>query len=281
MSLHDHRDFYARLVVAKGGSDDARLIDAFRAVDRHAFVGPGPWKVFTASGYVDTPGDDPAFVFQDEVIALKPEHRINNGEPSLHARCLAAADAQAGQRVIHVGAGSGYYTAVLAQLVGDGRIDAYEVDSELAEIARRRLADRPNVVVHHRSALETALPTTDLIYVNAGVSAPPAPWLDALAPGGRLIFPLTAGQGPGLMLRLTRQDADVYAVTIISGAAFIPCVGGQDETQAKALLAAFATGRHGALRSLRRSGDPDDTAWLAGDGWWFSTREAESSTSSA
>lgn len=274
MTLEEIRRFYARLVTAKGGAADARLVRAFETVDRSAYVGPGPWKVFTASGYIETPGDDPALVFQDELIGLKPERGINNGEPSLHARCLAAADPQAGETVIHVGAGAGYYTAILGELVGPGgRVEAYEVDADLAEAAVRNLESSSHIVVHARSALEPPLPPADVIYVNAGVSRPPAPWLDALRPNGRLVFPLTAGQGPGLMLRLTRTGEDAYAAKIVSAAMFIPCVGGQDDQEVDALRRALSTGRHGAVRSLRRSGEPDDTAWLAGEGWWFSTRE--------
>jgi protein-L-isoaspartate(D-aspartate) O-methyltransferase len=274
MSLDKHRRFYARLATAKGGADDARLVRAFETVDRPAYLGPGPWKVFTTSGYVETPGDDPAFVLQDVVVALKPEAGINNGEPSLHARCLAAAELEGGETVVHVGAGSGYYTAILAELVGpQGRVEAYEVEADLAGTAARLLGDRPQVTVHARSALDGPLPAADLIYANAGLSHPPSAWLQALRPGGRLIMPLTAGRGPGLMLRLTRAGDEVFAVSILSGAMFIPCVGGQDEAEAQALLQALASGRHGAVRALRLGDQPEADAWLSGDGWWFSTRE--------
>jgi protein-L-isoaspartate(D-aspartate) O-methyltransferase len=274
MNSLDLRRFYARLATAKGGASDAALLRAFETVDRVAHLGPGPWKVFTACGYIETPSDDPAFVFQDVVVALKPELGINNGEPSLHARCLASAELKPGETVVHVGAGFGYYTAILAELVGpSGKVEAYEVDPDLAGTAARLLCERPNVAVHARSALDGPLPEADLIYVNAGLSHPPAVWLDALRPGGRLIMPLTAGQGPGLMLRLTRTEEDVFAVGIVSGAMFIPCVGGQDEAEAQALLRALQSGRHAAVRSLRRGGEPEEDAWLSGDGWWFSTRE--------
>ncbi|HWE45924.1 MAG TPA: hypothetical protein VG407_07835 [Caulobacteraceae bacterium] len=270
MSLHDARAFYARLTVAKGGGDEM-LTRAFEAVDRAAFVGPGPWKVFAGAGYVETPGADPALVFQDEVIALKPDLGINNGEPSLHARCLAAAAPKPGETAIHVGAGTGYYTAILAELVGrNGRVDAYEVEADLADTARTLLGAWPQVTVHARSALEPPLPAVDVIYVSAGLSHPPIVWLEALKPGGRLIFPLTAGRVGGLMMLLTRTGDDVYAVRLVSGAMFIPCVGGQDERQAQALMSALSGGAHAAVRSLRR-GQPDATAWLAGDDWWFST----------
>ncbi|HEX5845282.1 MAG TPA: hypothetical protein VFY53_03105 [Rhodoplanes sp.] len=86
------------------------MITAFATVERERFVGAGPWKVMAhAAGYVDTPSDDLAFLYQDVVVALLADRRINNGEPHLHARCLAALDARPGEAAIHVGCGTGYY----------------------------------------------------------------------------------------------------------------------------------------------------------------------------
>jgi protein-L-isoaspartate(D-aspartate) O-methyltransferase len=274
MSLEDVRAFYARVVTAKGDAASEALIHAFETVDRAAHLGPGPWKVYAPSGYFETPSDDPTFVFQDMVVGLKPERGINNGEPSLHARCLAAVDPRPGERVLHAGAGTGYYSAILAELVGpEGRVDAYEIETDLAEIAARLLEAQPNVRVHARSALESALEPVDVIYVSAGVTRPPSEWLDALRPGGRMIFPLTAGHGAGVMMRVTRTGEDAFAARVVSPAAFIPCAGARSDTEGDAIMQAFSRGGHAGVRSLRRSGEPDETAWLAGDGWWFSTRE--------
>ena len=90
-SIAEHRRFYAELVVRSAGSANARLVDAFAQVPRERFVGPGPWHVFVGDGYITTPTDDPRFLYQDVLIALAPERNINNGQPSLHARCLAPA----------------------------------------------------------------------------------------------------------------------------------------------------------------------------------------------
>jgi hypothetical protein len=53
---------------------------------------------------------------QDVVVALVPEKAINNGQPSLHARCLALLDPLPGESVIHIGSGTGYVDALGAEL---------------------------------------------------------------------------------------------------------------------------------------------------------------------
>lgn len=271
------RGFYADLVVAKGGSRDARLIDAFAALRREDFVGPGPWRVFAGaayggSGYIETPSDDPAFLYQDILIALAQERGINNGEPSLHARNLAALNLQPGERVVHVGTGTGYYAALMAQLVGpEGRVETYEIEPDLAARAAANLKPWPQVSVHHRSGAEAPLPACDALYVNAGATTPLADWLDALEPGGRLLFPLTPDRGLGGMLLVRRAETG-WPAHFVSTAAFIPCIGGRDGTTVAALGAAFAGGGMWGVRSLRRDDEPDHTCWCAGRGWWLSTQ---------
>ena len=70
------------------------------------------------AGYLSTPDDDPAFLYQDTLVALDADRGINIGEPTLHARCLDALALREGETVLHVGAGAGYYTALLAHLSG-------------------------------------------------------------------------------------------------------------------------------------------------------------------
>src|SRR5688572_30486748 len=119
-SLAVFRAFYARRLAAMAADRtvEDRLAQAFEAVPREAFLEKGPWKVFTGTRYIVTPSDDPALVYQDIVIALSDEGPFNNGQPSLHAVCLGSLNPRKGERVLHIGAGSGYYTAILATLVG-------------------------------------------------------------------------------------------------------------------------------------------------------------------
>ena len=276
--LEGHRQWFARLVTANAGVSPTpeKIIEAFASTPRERFVGPGPWQVFTRSGYIETPSDDPGLIYQDAMVALKPEAQINNGQPSLHAVCLAALGVKVGETVVHVGAGTGYYSAMLARLTGPtGRVFACEVDQELAALARNNLAEYPNVEVLHRSGADGPLPACDLVYVNAGATAPLAVWMDPLQPGGRLLFPLTPTQGVGYMLLVTRTDIDRFAAKFVCGTMFTPCVGARDGETADRLSEAFARGGVGTVRSLHRNTAPDATCWFAGRGWWLSTSGPE------
>ena len=133
--MEELRRFYARAVVPQfPTAGDERLMEAFAAVPRERFVGPGPWQVITASGYIETPSADLAFLYQDVVVALAAERGVNNGQPSLHATSIAAANPTHGETVLHIGAGTGYYTAILAAVVGPtGTVVALEMDDGLAK----------------------------------------------------------------------------------------------------------------------------------------------------
>jgi protein-L-isoaspartate(D-aspartate) O-methyltransferase len=278
-SLDAYRRFYSRFIVNSAGSSDERLIAAFCAVPRESYVGPGPWQVFTGSGYLRTISDDPRLLYQDVLIGLATERGINNGQPTLHARCLAAVAPALGETVAHIGAGTGYYTAVLAKLVGTGgHVSAFEIEADLAARAKGNLIAEGNVEVTTGSAIHLPLPHCDVIYVNAGATHPPAAWLDSLNVGGRLIFPLTAGDNIGCMLLVTRRGPNTYAAEAVMRAAFIPCVGARDEAASSSLAATLERQSLKSVRSLRRGGIPDESAWCVGSAWWLSTSEPSSET---
>lgn len=273
MALLDHRTFFAELITANVGvaARDGTLMAAFSATPRERFVGPGPWKVFTPVGYIQTPSDDPALIYQDITIALSAADSINNGQPTLHALALAALDVKAGETVIHVGAGTGYYTAVLSRLVkSSGVVFAYELQDELASKAVNNLADLQNIRVSHRSGSVGPLPDCDVIYVNAGATDPMDVWLDALRIGGRLLFPLTPKKGLGGMLLVTRRGTDCFDARFVSRAMFIPCIGARDDETAQNLSAAFERDDLWQVLSLRRNATSDTSCWVSGRGWWLS-----------
>src|SRR5437870_7823307 len=91
----------------------------------------GPWQIARwGGGYRTTPDPDPVYRYTDDVIGILPERNLNNGQPSLHAALIAAAAPQPGSMSYMSGAGVGYYTAILAELVGvAGRVTAIEFDA--------------------------------------------------------------------------------------------------------------------------------------------------------
>ena len=106
-------------------------------------------------------------------------------------------------------------------------------------------------------------------------------WLNALQPGGRLLFPLTPSDGPGGipgiggMLLITRGEMDRFEARFLSQAMFIPCIGARDEETAAKLSVAFKRGDFRNVKSLRRNSVPDETCWCEGNGWWLSTIETK------
>ncbi|MEX3916186.1 protein-L-isoaspartate O-methyltransferase [Paraburkholderia sp. BR10872] len=267
------RDFYARYITAKGECKDPRIQQAFATVEREKYLGPGPWNAYTQAGYVSTGTSDAAVLYQDILIGLKTDQGINNGEPSLHARCLDAAAISRGETITHIGSGTGYYTALLAHLTGGaGQVVAYEIDPDLSAHATSNLAHLEHVRVVEESGTSAELPRSDLIYVSAGATHPLNSWLEALNDRGRLIFPLTPpNRGLGGMLLVTRVAANSYAAKFISPAKFIECIGARDDATGESLISAFASNTTAAVRSLRRKTPADQSAWFVGADWWLST----------
>ena len=271
-----YRAFYAQLICAAAKTTDPRIEQAFRNVRRESFAGPGPWSIsFGGHPYVVTPDDDPAFLYQNALLALDPARGVNIGMPGAHAYWLSGAGIREGETVLQIGTGTGYYTAILAELAGpNGRVYGYEIDERLAALARENLNGIATVELRERSGIASDLPDVDVIYVCAGAAQPATEWLAALRPGGRLVFPLAPEGVLGGMLMITRPDEGAaWPAKFLGRAQFIGCAGLQDADAGKRLAEAFAKGWE-SVRSLRRADAPDDTCWFAGDGWWLSTAPA-------
>jgi len=275
------RAAYAKQILAAANIRDPRLAAAFAAVPREDFLGPGPWLIvrWGTRDYVPTPDTDPVYLYTDDLVALLPERRLNNGQPSLHVHLIHRASPAAGEHVVHIGAGTGYYTAILAHLVGpSGRVTGIEYDPDLAERARTNLAPYANVRIREGDGTRLSFDSADVIYVNAGCTRPAEHWLDSLADGGRLILPLTSDQGfkvgtpeqvarAGAVFRIRRDGADYHAAWI-SAVAIFPCAGGRDEMSERTLAEAFARGGWQKVTRLYRDSEvPDARCWLRGPGW--------------
>lgn len=268
-SLDEIRAFHAKMMAAASNSSDERLEQAFRLVRREAFMGPGPWQIMVNRRYVETPSADPSFLYQNVLVSLDRAKGINNGEPFLHAAFLGAVAPKPGETVIQIGTGTGYYTALLSTLVAPGgHVHAVEIDETLANKTRENLASFEDISVINGDATSVELPSADLIYVNAGVVAPPASWLQALRPEGRIIVPWQANDRIGLAVLITRTQQG-YRARALMPAWFIPCIGASDPAQcSKAPTVAGAW----SIRSvwLTQERVPDETAVAIYRDVWFS-----------
>jgi protein-L-isoaspartate(D-aspartate) O-methyltransferase len=248
------RERYAAEFAYTANLTSPAVMRAFARVPRERFLGPGPWRIFQpyARYYWTTPDADPRHLYHDVLVAIDEMRLLNSGQPSFLAFLIQALELEEGDHAVHVGCGTGYFTAILADLVGpSGRVTAIEVDADLAARSRRNVADLPNVEVVHADGGEHDPGPVDAILINAGATHPRWIWLDSLRPDGRLILPLTGPNRTGWVLKVVKRDGG-YAARFISSISIFPCVGARDPDTAKLLDEAFASGGWAAVRSLRR-----------------------------
>jgi len=216
------------------------------------------------------------------MVALDASRTLNNGLPSALARWIDAMDIQDGEHVVHAGCGTGYYTAVIAQMVGSsGRVTAIEFDSVLASRAESNLRRFPNVDVIAGDATTHDPGLADAILINAGATHPMRLWLDALKEGGPLVFHLVRWQegsklgignaGLGATIRVQRQGA-AYNAQWIGPVGIFPCLGAIDSDADRLLGTALTQNGLTGIRSLRRDVHaPESSCLLHGRGYCFSS----------
>lgn len=281
ITLEMRRRFYAEEIAATSNVRSAAVLEALATVPREQFLRAGPWTVRGEADFLgparETPDGDPRHVYHNYAIAIDASRQLFNGAPGLLAMVIDRLELKAGDRAIHVGAASGYYTAIMAKCVGpEGRVLAFEVDEPLAAEARRNLVSMPWVEVRHADSAVVDS-GVDAMLVNAGITHPLDSWLDALADGGRIVLPLTVGiKGPigkGLLVLATRTvDRSSFDARVIGFVAIYSAIGLRDDTAAQQLGAALARNPFPTLKRLRR--DMHEAAagcWLHGSGWCLST----------
>ncbi len=165
------------------------------------------------------------------MIVLDEEKGINIGNPVFWARRFVRANVKPGVRILQVGAGVGYYTAILSQLAGSkGSVVAYEVEQDLAVRAQANLADWTNAEVRHGNAATDLNDKEqfDLIVAFAGITHIPDLWTSHLSPSAQLLAPLTGDNWWGAMILAHRKDQGFDAVTV-GRVGVYPCAGARDD----------------------------------------------------
>jgi protein-L-isoaspartate(D-aspartate) O-methyltransferase len=189
------------------GIDDERVLEAMRAVPRHEFVDRSDWP----EAYADHP----------IVIA----EQQTTSQPYIIAAMLQVAAIKPTDRVLEIGAGSGYQTALLAELAA--QVFAIERYPTLVDAARQTLDN----LGYHNIALVAgdgslgllqAAPY-DVIIVSAAAPRVPPPLVEQLAIGGRLVIPV--GDANQQVLKLIRRYADGIVESTLEGCRFVPLIG--------------------------------------------------------
>jgi protein-L-isoaspartate(D-aspartate) O-methyltransferase len=213
MTLEQCRAFYAEEIRVVSRVDSMDLVEAFARVPRERFLGAPPWHIHSGqsvkqAGYRAT--SNVRDLYHDVFVALKPTQFLNNGQPSLIARLLSALNLAPGRRVLHIGCGTGYYSALMAEVVGPkGSIIAVEVEDDLALQAAANLIGYEQVAVLHQDGAAVDPGTADAILVNAAVTNLRPAWLASLTDRGVLVLPLSVGRSPrsndALVVVITRR----------------------------------------------------------------------------
>jgi protein-L-isoaspartate(D-aspartate) O-methyltransferase len=213
-------------------------------------------------------------VYHNIGVAIDPERQLFNGQPATLAPWIDALELAPGGRVLHVGAGLGYYTAVMAHCVGaHGRVVGLEADEGLAAQAQRNLASMPWVGVRAGASAQVSGEAFDAILVNAGVTHPLDAWLDALAPAGRMILPITTTMAPmgnigkGLVFLVGKNRDDAFSARVTGFVAVYSAVGIRDDGLNAQIGKKLMAGpqQWSAVTRLRRDPhDPLPSCWLHG-----------------
>ncbi|MEO8176873.1 MAG: protein-L-isoaspartate(D-aspartate) O-methyltransferase [Sphingomicrobium sp.] len=205
-----------RQIVARG-IRDPRLLDAFRRVPREAFV--------DASYGRQAYGDHPLSIGQGQTIS----------QPYIVALIIEAAQIGPGDRVLEVGAGSGYAAAVISRIAST--VIAIERKHELVEQARPRLArlgyDNVTLVEGDGTrGLAKAAPYNAILAAATGHDVP-QPLIDQLVTGGRLVMPIGGRAWTQQLIKLTKLRDGRTKRENLGEVRFVPLIGeeGRDESE--------------------------------------------------
>jgi protein-L-isoaspartate(D-aspartate) O-methyltransferase len=210
-----------RRLVDRLAIEDAAVRRAFLAVPRERFV---PHVASLEE------------VYRDDVVIVKRDERgtpiSSSSQPQIMARMLERLALEPGQRVLEIGAGTGYNAALLKEIVGPGgSVVTVDVDAELARSARRALkagGHRVRVVVGDgRLGWPPGAPY-DRIEATVSAAEIPLAWRDQLQDGGLLEVPLRFARGEQAVVTFRREGARLVSIAVIPGG-FMPLRGTEPE----------------------------------------------------
>jgi protein-L-isoaspartate(D-aspartate) O-methyltransferase len=195
--------------IAARGIADHHLLEAMRAVPREEFV----------------PEHLREFAYEDSPLPIEADQTIS--QPYIVALMVQAAKVAPGDRVLEIGAGSGYAAAVLGQVAE--QVYAIERHKELADLAAERMQrlGYRNVAILHADG-SRGLPDKapfDAILAAASGSHVPEVLVKQLAIGGRLVMPIGEPHSVQSLVKVTRTGADAFDQEDLGAVRFVPLIG--------------------------------------------------------
>jgi protein-L-isoaspartate(D-aspartate) O-methyltransferase len=203
------RDDMVDRQIAARGLDDPALLAAFRAVPREQFIG----------------SDHAHYAYQDSPLPIENGQTIS--QPYIVALTIDAAGIKPGDKVLEIGAGSGYAAAVIGQIAG--KVIAVERHHELVRIAdeRMRRLGYDNVAIIEGDGTLGAPEEApfDAIVAAASGSHVPQPLIDQLKPGGRIVMPLGDPHSVQSLVKVTKREDGSLEREDLGGVRFVPLIG--------------------------------------------------------
>lgn len=171
--------------------NDKKVEDAFRNIPRHEFV----------------PSSELDYAYYNEPLPIKKNQTIS--QPAVVSRMTEWLDVKQGQKILEIGTGSGWQTAILSYLVGQGTVYSVEIKSELVKFARENLeklrVDNVDVILSDGGIGYPKASPYDRIMITAACTEIPLPLLDQLADGGLLIAPVGDSSQSLVLLQKTKK----------------------------------------------------------------------------
>ena len=207
----DARNRMVARQIAARGIDDPALLAAFRAVPREQFVAPE----YARAAYDDRP--------------LPIEAGQTFSQPYIVALMISAADVGRDDRVLEVGAGSGYAAAMLGQVAG--HVVAIERHAELVALAKERIErlGYANVEIVEGDGIlgwPAEAPYDAILAAASGGHVPPA-LIDQLKPGGRLVMPIGGRWAGQTLIKLTKRSDGSLVQETLCAVRFVELVGAE------------------------------------------------------
>ena len=207
--LQQQRERMVQRQVAARGVHDHYTLEAMRQVPREEFVAPALRE----------------FAYEDSPLPIEAGQTIS--QPYIVGLMIAEAQVRPGDRVLEIGAGSGYAAAVMAAIAG--QVFAVERVSELADLARARFDrlgyDNIELRVGDGTRGWPEAGPFDAILAAAGGPEVPAVLLQQLAPGGRLVMPIGNTREEQHLVLVTRTGNGQFVQKSLGDVRFVPLIG--------------------------------------------------------